>query len=154
MKGNTIMSDINSNIDSLLDSTLDNLADLPEFKVFPAGAYNGTIELAVKKMGDNQGVEMKFTNQEMVELADPTSEAVAPGATTSVGFLLNNEYGQGALKKILEALKEGLQLPDATTGREIMELSKGTLCMVVFSVRADKNDATKLYQGVKNVTVL
>jgi hypothetical protein len=149
------MSDINSNdIDSLLDSTLDNLADLPEFKVFAPGAYNGSVELSVKKMGENSGVELKFTNAETIELSDPTAETAAAGATTSVGFLLNNEYGQGALKAILESLRAGLQLPDTTTGREIMELSKGTQCMVVFTTRPDKNDKTKIYQGVKSVTVL
>lgn len=143
-----------TNIDSLLDSTLDDLADLPEFKVFPAGAYNGQIELAVKKMGDNMGIELKFTNQETVELSDPTQEAPAVGATTSVGFLLNNEFGQGALKKVLASLKEGLQIPDGTSTREIMEASKGAVCMVVLTTRADKTDSTKVYQGLKNLAVL
>ena len=143
-----------TSIDFLLDSTLDDLADMPEFKVFPAGAYNGTIELAVKKMGDNMGVELKFTNQETVELSDPTQEAPVLGATTSVGFLLNNEFGQGALKKVLASLKEGLQLPDGTSNREIMEASKGAACMVVLTARADKTDATKVYQGLKTLTVL
>ena len=143
-----------TNIDALLDSTLDDLADLPEFKVFPAGAYNGSVELAIKKMGDNMGVELKFVNQETVELSDPTQDSPAVGATTSTSFMLNNEFGQGALKKVLASLKEGLQLPDGMSSREIMEASKGTVCMVVFTTRADKNDATKVYQGLKNLAVL
>lgn len=142
------------NIDQLLDSTLDDLADLPEFKTFPAGAYNGMVKLSVKKMGDNTGVEFHFTNQEVVELSDPTAEAPAAGATTSVGFLLNNEYGQGALKKVLESMKAGLNLPEGTSNREIIALCQDIECMAVFGVRADKNDATKVYQQLKNVTVL
>lgn len=142
------------NIDQLLDSTLDDLADLPEFKTFPAGAYNGMVKLSVKKMGDNTGVEFHFTNQEVVELSDPTAEAPAAGATTSVGFLLNNEYGQGALKKVLESMKAGLNLPEGTSNREIIVLCQDINCMAVFGVRADKNDATKVYQQLKNVTVL
>jgi len=148
------MPEINSDIDSLLDSTLDSLADLPEFKIFPAGAYNGTVKLAVKKMGDNTGVELSFTNQEVVEMADPAAEAPAVGATTAVGFLLNNEFGQGDLKKTLTSLKEGLGLPDNMSNREVMEVTADTNCMVVFGVRIDKKDATKLYQSLKSVTVL
>lgn len=149
------MTEMNSaSIDSLLDSTLDSLADLPEFKIFPAGAYNGTVRLAVKKMGENMGVEVTFTNAEVMELSDPASEAPAAGATTSVGFMLNNEYGQGAFKKVIVSLKEGLGLPEATTNREVMELAADTGVMAVFGVRADKNDATKLYQQLKSVTVL
>lgn len=142
------------NIDSLLDSTLDSLADLPEFKIFPAGAYQGVIELAVKKMGDNTGVEFSFTNQEVMELSDPSSEAPAVGATTSVGFLLNNEYGQGAFKKVIASLRDGLQLPETATNREVMEASKGATCVVVFGVRPDKNDKTRFYQQLKEVTVV
>jgi hypothetical protein len=143
-----------TNIDSLLDSTLDSLADLPEFKIFPAGAYNGPVKLTVKKMGDNMGVELSFTNAEVVELSDPTAEAPAVGATTAVGFLLNNEYGQGDLKKTLASLKEGLGLPDGMTSREMMEATADTMCMVVFGVRSDRKDATKMYQSLKSVTVL
>jgi len=147
------MNDATS-IDSLLDSTLDDLADLPEFKIFPAGAYNGSVKMTVKKMGENMGVELSFTNNEVVELSDPTAEAPAAGATTSVGFLLNNEFGQGDLKKTLTSIKEGLGLPDGMTSREMMEAAEGTVCMVVFGVRTDKKDATKQYQALKSVTVL
>ena len=142
-----------ADIDTLLDATLDDLADLPEFKIFPAGAYNGTMELSVKKMGDNTGVELKFTNVEVVELSDPTQEAPATGATTSVGYMLNNEYGQGALKKVLESVKTGMSLPDGTTNRELMELSKGANVQVVLASRADKTDATRVYQKLVSVTV-
>lgn len=141
-------------IDTLLDATLDDLADLPEFKIFPAGAYNGTMELSVKKMGENTGVEFKFTNQEVVELSDPTQEAPAAGATTSVAYQLNNEFGQGALKKVLESIKSGIGLPDGTTNRELMEQSKNANVQVVLSTRADKKDATKVYQSLVSVTVL
>ncbi len=141
-------------IDSLLDSTLDDLADLPEFKIFPAGAYTGTIELAAKKMGDNTGVELKFALQEVNELTDPTQEAPAVGATTSMGFLLNNEYGQGELKNLLTSLKTGLNLTTPVSNRELMEISKGTVCMLVMATRADKSDATKVYQKLKSLTVL
>lgn len=149
------MSDMN--VDALLDSTLDELADLPEFKNFPAGAYNGTIELQVKKMGDNTGVELKFTNQEVVELSDaatPEADIPAPTATTSVGFLLNNEFGQGAFKEVLKSLKEGLNLAEGTSNREIMEAAKGASVMCVFTLRKDKNDAEKKYQGLKKLVVL
>lgn len=148
------MSDITSNIDFLLDATLDSLADLPEFKIFPAGAYNGTCKLAVKQMGDNTGVEFSFVNQEVVELSDPTAEAPAATATTSVGFLLNNEYGQGAFKNVIASLKEGLGLPEEMTNREVMEASQDANVMAVFGVRSDKNDKTRFYQQLKSVTVL
>lgn len=146
------MSD--ANIDALLDSTLDSLADMPEFKIFPAGAYQGIIELEIKKMGDNMGVSLNFENQEVMELSDPASEAPAVDATTSVGFLLNNEFGQGAFKKVIAALRDGLNLPETSTNREVMEAAKGATCVVVFTTRTDKNDKTKIYQGLKELTVV
>lgn len=150
------MSQDNSSvdIDSLLDSTLDDLADLPEFKIFPAGAYTGTIEMTAKKMGDNTGVELKFTLVEVNELTDPTQEAPVVGATTSVGFLLNNEYGQGALKNVFTSLKSGLNIDTPITNRDLMEVAKGAMCLCVFGTRADKADATRVYQQLKNLTVL
>lgn len=148
------MSD-DMNFAALLDSTLDDLADSPEFKLFPVGAYIVTIESAEpKKMGENPGVEFKFACQEVVELAEPTEEAPAQGATTSIGFLLNNEFGQGAFKEVLKSLKEGLSIPDGATNREILEQAKGITCLAVFAVRADKHDKEKKYQSLKSLTVL
>lgn len=141
-------------LDSLLDATLDDLADLPEFKIFPAGAYTGTIELLAKKMGDNPGVELKFTLIETNELSDPTQEVPANGATTSVGFLLNNEFGQGELKNVLTAIKSGLNVTEQVSNRELIEMAKGSVCMCVFSTRADKKDTTKVYQQLKSLTVV
>lgn len=148
------MTDAMANIDALLDSSLDDLADLPEFKLFPAGAYNVTIELTPKAMGDNPGVELKVTNMGVVELSDPTAEVPAEGATTSVGFLLNNEFGQGALKEVLKSLKEGLNISQPISNRDLMEAAKGAQCMVVLTTRTDKKDATKTYQGLKSLQVL
>jgi hypothetical protein len=49
----------NDNVASLLDSNLDDLADLPEFKVPPAGAYNAVIlRIEEKSIGSHPAVEM------------------------------------------------------------------------------------------------
>ena len=143
-------------IDFLLDGTLDDLADLPAFKVFPEGAYTGTIvSLAAKKMGENQGVEFKFKCSTVEELADPASTDVpVEGDETSVGFLLNNEYGQGALKEVLKSLRTGLNIPDSMTNRELMEQATGAEILAVFKTRKDKNDSSKVYQGLKSITVM
>ena len=142
-------------IDALLDGTLDDLADLPAFKVFPEGAYTGTITMAAKKMGENNGVEMKFKCVTVEELADPASlDKPVEGDETSIGFMLNNEFGQGALKEVLKSLRSGLGIPDSASNREVMEQAAGATVLAVFKVRADKTDANKKYQGLKSVSVL
>lgn len=144
---------MNDNISSLLDANLDDLADLPEFVVPPAGAYNATIlSIEEKKIGDHQAVEMKFKLQETLELASATDAPVAPGTECAVAFMLDNEFGIGGMKAALAPLKAAL---GTNTARETMEAAKGCSIMLVTKVRSGKGDnSDKKYLGIHKIEVL
>lgn len=144
---------MNDNISSLLDANLDDLADLPEFVVPPAGAYNATIvSIEEKKIGEHPAVEMKFKLMETMELANATDAPVAPGTETSVSFMLDNEFGVGAMKAALKPLQ---MATGATTARETMEAAKGMSILLVTKVRSGKGEnADKKYLGIHKLEVL
>jgi len=144
---------MNDNISSLLDANLDDLADLPEFVVPPAGAYNATIiSIEEKKIGEHPAVEMKFKLNETRELASATDAPVAPGTECSVSFMLDNEFGVGGMKAALAPLKAAFGTGSA---RETMEAARGAGIMLVTKVRNGKGDnADKKYLGVHKIEVL
>lgn len=134
------MSDM---LDSLLDSKLDDLADMPEFKPFPAGAHICTLEFKAKEINKKPAVEVKLVHVETAELTDPSAVAPNKGDETQCLFILKNndgsanEIAQGKLKMILSALKSAV---GGDTNREVMENSKGTQCMVVTKVKVNDKD--------------
>ena len=97
------MSD--ANIDSLLAMSLDDLPDMPEFKVYPAGAHRVTMKFEKKQIGTHPAVEAKFTMIATEELTDPAKDQpVDAGTESSVAYMLDNEFGLGNLKEILKPL--------------------------------------------------
>lgn len=146
----------NTSIDSLLDATLDDLADMPEFKPFPAGAHRCTIEFEVKDVGGIPSVGLKLTAIETMELANPEDTPVKAGDSTEVLFMLKkkdgttNELGQGQFKEILKPLAAHF---NTATNRATMEAAKGAECLVVTVIREDKKNQ-KFYTGVTNLQVL
>ena len=140
----------NMNLDSLLDATLDDLADLPEFAIFHPGAHRVSVEFSVKEINKKPAVEMKMKLLETLELADPDQVPQAPGTETSIAFMLENEFGQGNLKKIMAPLAEAF---GTSSLRDTMNAAKGTECNVVSSTRADKLDKDRLYMQIKSLEV-
>lgn len=142
-----------TDISNLLDVNLDDLADLPEFVVPPAGAYNATVlSVEEKKIGEHPAVEMKFKLIETLELASPTDAPVAPGTECSVSFMLDNEFGIGGLKAVLAPMKAAL---GTSTARETMAAAAGLSVMLVTKVRNGKGDnADKKYLGIHKIEVL
>jgi|SRR6185312_921068 len=138
-----------SNIDSLLDGSIDDIADLPEFKVFPAGAHKVTISFAEKEINGKSAVEMKMVAIETVEQTDPTAEALQAGDESSVLFQLDNEFGQGKFKNIIKVLAAH---HGVTSPRAAMEASKGMEVVVLTKVRQNK-DKTQNYTDVVEVMV-
>lgn len=136
-------------VNALLDSNLDDLADLPEFVVFPAGTHNVRISWEQKEVNNDPSIELKMVIIDTVELADPTQTPPAVGSESSVLFKLNNEFAQGSLKAILKPLA-------AATGTSsisgVMEASNGMEVTVVTSVRSNK-EKTQSYTNVKKILI-
>lgn len=135
------------NINDILDSQLDDLADLPEFSVYPAGSHKVTIKWESKKVNEHPSIELQMKAIETVELANPTDTPLAAGAEGSVLFMLDNEFGQGALKALMKplAVETG-----ATSISAIMEATNGMEVTVITNVRQNK-DKTQSYTNVKKI---
>lgn len=154
----------NVSLDDLLDGTLDDLADMPEFKPFAAGAHRMTLKFdATKKINDMPAIELKLTIVESVELSDPTQTPPAAGDTTNVIFILKkkddkgnvvrNELAEGQFKKIMAELSPAF--PEAAgSPRKIMEAADGYEVLGLTTTRADKRDKTKVYTSLESVQVL
>ena len=133
----------------ILDAQLDDLADLPEFGVFPVGAHRVTVEFAKKEINGKKNVELSLTLIEHVELADPSAVPMSPGAKGSVLYSLENEFGQGKLKEILKPFAAALGTGSL---RDTMEGAKGMEVTVVTKQRQNK-DKTQTYLDVTKVII-
>lgn len=146
-----------SDLDNLLDCTLDDLADLPSFKPFPAGAHRVTLSLEtddISKRMKKPCVEANLTLIETVELADPNTpegEVSKEGDTANTLFMLDNEFGQGALKAIAKPLGEAL---GCSSLREVVEQSKDVECLVITKIQVDKKDSDKKYLKISELQVI
>ena len=136
-----------ADIDSLLDSSIDDLADLPEFAVFPNGTHNVIINWESKEVNKHPCLELKMKLVETKEMADSTAVPLEPGAESSVLYMLDNEFGQGKMKAIMKALGESL---GTNSIRETMEASQGMTVDVVCKVRQNK-DKSQTYTDVTKV---
>lgn len=136
------------NLDSLLDSSIDDLADLPEFGVFPSGVHAVTIQWESKEVNKHPCMELKMKLRETVELANATDATPEPGMESSCLFMLDNEFGQGNFKTIIKELA-------AATGTskisEAVEASNGMEVQVVIATKPDKKDPTTMRMNVKKV---
>lgn len=134
-------------LNDLLDANLDDLADLPEFGVFPAGVHKVVISWEQKTVNNHPSIELKMKAIETEELSNPEDTPLTAGAEGSVLFMLDNEFGQGKLKQIIKPLA-------GATGqgqlRGIIEASNGMEVSVVTKVRQNK-DKTQSYTEVSKI---
>lgn len=160
-------AELNQNVsmDDLLDGTLDDLADVPEFKPFAAGAHKVKINFdATKKINDMPAIEVKLTHIETVELTNPEDTPPNAGDSTNViyilkkkddkGNIVRNELAEGQFKQLLASLAPAF--PEATTNRAIMEAAQGYEVLAVTSIRESKKDKNniKYYTALDSVVLL
>lgn len=140
-----------SDLDSLLDATLDDLEDLPSFQPFAPGVHRVFATFEQKDINKKPAIELIFVMVETVELADPEDEPPKAGDTSNTMFMLDNEYGRGNLKKCTAPFSAALNL---STIRDVVEQVKNVECLIVSSIRVDKNDPDKKYLNVKEIQVV
>jgi len=139
----------NLDLDSILDSSIDDLADLPEFAVFPNGVHRVVINFEKKTVNNHPSVEMKMKALETVELANAGDTPLEPGTESSVLYMLDNEFGQGSFKAIMKTLAEAT---GSTKLSEAMEAAQGMEVQVVCKVRQNK-EKTQSYTSVTKIIV-
>ena len=139
-----------SNLDALLDQNLDDIADLPEFKPFPAGAHRCTIKFESKEVNGHPAVEMKVTAIETLELADPSQTPLAAGDSTGILFMLDNEFGAGALKAVCAPLAAHYGTKKIS---ETLAAAEDSEVVLVTKVTTNK-DKTQKYTAVVSLTLV
>ena len=143
-----------SDLDSLLDSTLDDLEDLPSFRPFAAGAHKCTATFEQKEINGKPAIELKFKLIESLEMVDENLEEKdmpKAGDESNTMFMLDNEFGRGNLKKCATPFAEALNLSSI---RDVVEQVKEVECVIISSIRVDKNDPDKQYLNVKELQVV
>jgi hypothetical protein len=145
-------------IEALLDRNLDDIADLPEFKTFPAGIHKCTIAWERKDMkktvdGSEKQVphmQLTLTHIETLELADQADANNIPkvGDKCSTAYDLTNEFAMGALKKAVSSLGES---QGVTKIGDIIRTTNGFEVAAVTKVRKDKTDKDKKYLQVEDL---
>ena len=143
-----------SELDSLLDATLDDLADLPSFSPFPVGVHRVLATMETEEITAKMKkpcVELSFKYVECLEMADPAEAPPKDGDTCNTMFMLDNEFGQGNLKKCATPIAKAL---GTSSIRDTIEQCTDVECVIVTSLRADKNDPDKKYLQVKELQVV
>ncbi len=140
-----------SELDALLDVTLDDLADLPSFEPYAPGAHRVLATFSTKEINGKNAVELSFKMLECMELVNENDEAPKEGDESNTMFMLDNEFGQGNLKKCAVPFAAALNI---STIREVVEQVKDVECLIVTSLRKDKNDPDKKYLQVKEIQVV
>ena len=140
----------NQNFDAILDASLDDLADLPEFASFPAGVHRCTVSLTKKEINSKPAIEVKLVAIETVELSKPEEDKpVNAGQVSSAAYFLDNEFGQGAFKKLVAPLAESLGVSSL---RELLEQAEGTEVEAVTAFRKNKKTGEE-YFDIKKLIV-
>lgn len=141
---------MSDNFDSILDANLDDLADLPEFASFPAGVHRCTVSLTKKEINSKPAIEVKLVAIETVELSKPEEDKpVNAGQVSSAAYFLDNEFGQGAFKKLVAPLAASLGVYSL---RELLEQAEGTEVEAVTAFRKNKKTGEE-YFDIKKLIV-
>lgn len=140
------------NVDDLLDSTLDDLEDLPSFAPFPAGVHHVKVTLEQKEVAGHPSVEVSCEMVETKELANPTDDtAPKPGDKAGTLCMLDNEFGRGNLKLLATPIGQSLGVSSI---REVIEQATDIECLIVSTVKKDKNDPDTLRMNIKELEVI
>jgi hypothetical protein len=140
-----------SDIDNLLDATLDDIADLPEFKPYPAGVHRVLVTFETKEVNKEFCIEVNCKLIETIELPELGEEAPEPGATANVLCMMSNEFSAGKFKKMAKPIGEAL---GTRSLREIVEQTKDLECIILTSIRVDKEDKDKKYMNIQDLQVV
>lgn len=143
-----------SDLDNILDSTLDDLADLPSFQPYAAGAHKVLVTMESAEISAKMKkpcVETSFKYVECLELANPQDEEPKAGDEANTLSFLDNEFGQGAFKAMATPLAEAL---GCSSLRDVIDQCKGIEVVILTSIQTDKKDPDKKYLRVKELQVV
>lgn len=138
------------NLDNILDQTLSDLADMPSIVPFPDGAHK--VVITFKCDDKKAAVMLQLTYVESLEIPDTAAVIPSAGDKNTIYYGLKtkdgkpNEYAQGALKLVLQSLKESFP---GNSMKEIMASAEGAEVAVVTKIRLGKGE----YEGKDNIDI-
>jgi hypothetical protein len=142
-----------ASLDDLFNASIGDLADLPAFETPPPGAYILGVTLSGKEVNDKPAVEAKFTVKETVELKNAEDKPAVDGTQFSQLFMIDNEFGLGALKKFIAPF--GAHFGTANIGELVRDhLAEEVVCSATVKNRKDKKDPEKVYGSVEITGVI
>jgi hypothetical protein len=139
------------NLADLKSSSFDAIDDLPEFAVPPNGHYQLCLDMKEKEVNGKECIEASFTVEDVLGLENPNAVPPKVGDKFSCLYQVDNEFGAGLLKKLLKPIFEA---SGASNYGAAMEAANGMTIAATVKQRFDKDDKTKVYARVENVTVL
>lgn len=149
----TTLDQATISVDDLLDGTLDDLADLPEFGIYPVGAHKVKLHWDLnKEINKVKYVSLEFTGIETVELpAGSEASPISKDQKANTLFDLKNEWGQGAFKAVMASLAAHY---GSKSNRELCKESEGAEALITVKHRKDKKDTTKVYMQLDTLAII
>lgn len=138
-----------ASIDALFAMSIDDIADLPGFEVPCEGSYILNISLETKSIKKKPALEVNYEVVELVEPATPGETAVV-GTKFSTANFIDNEYGLGNAKKVLATFAE---FANSRNPGDIIAAVKDVRVAATLKHRKDKEDPSKIYANVSNITL-
>jgi len=133
------------NMDSLLDGTLDDLADMPEYKPYPAGTHDAVMTIEQKMINNHPSFIVHLKAVETVELANPQEDTpLEKDASTDVSYMMDNEMGQGGFKELLKVAAEKF---GSKSNRDLIADMQNATVRITTKVRANK-DKSQFYTSI------
>jgi hypothetical protein len=134
----------------LLDDSIDDLADLPEFKPYPAGAHRATIYFSEKEVNGAAYRVIDMKAIETLELNDPVADQpLVAGAETSVMYQKDNVFAQGKFKPIIVAIANHFGTKSIS---DAMNQGNGMEVTVITKIRENK-DKTQKYTDLHSIII-
>ena len=153
------LNDSTMNTLDLLDAKLSDLADLPEWVTFPAGVYKCKPSVKIEKKANQKTKLMETIITvgakciEVKEVQDATQPKVAVDSETSTRYTWENDYGQGALKKLLAPIAAITKIESVKKLLDVLDTADSVL--FVMDTREVTNAAgkTATYQVFSDLIV-
>lgn len=137
--------------EGLLQTSFEDIEDLPEYATFP----NGVFKFLVSKAGvdhEKAAIKLQFSKQLTVELA--TNQHNADLADPKDGSLFGVTYGKEfGIKKFKQRWKGIVSQLGASTPEELLNRLEGQEVLMVIGGRFDRDDPTKYYNEIIDVTL-
>lgn len=134
--------------------SMEDLADIPEFRTFPAGDHVVNTTFEVKK--SKKLAPMVVVTFKAIETAELVNEADTPlreGETNKFYCMLNSEYGQADLRKIIGPIATATGTSNLADIISAVNEEGGVNLLITTYQREDKKEPGKMDLKIRAVSM-